>query len=62
MSGNSREHRPDKGFWNGGPNQKESAGQVSGYPGRRGPKSSGIRIDLERPVPKPSGSEPKDSK
>jgi hypothetical protein len=54
MSGNSREQSADKGFWNGGPAMKESAGQTSGYPGRRGPKKAGFRIDLERPLPKAS--------
>lgn len=51
MSANKREQVTDKGFWNGGPAMKESAGQTSGYPGRRGPKKTGFRIDLERPVP-----------
>jgi hypothetical protein len=52
MSGNRREQSADKGFWNGGPAMKESAGQTSGYPGIRGPKRTGFRIDLERPLPK----------
>lgn len=56
MSGNQREQSVDKGFWKGGPSMKESAGQSSGYPGARGPKRTGFRIDLERPLPKmPSG-------
>jgi hypothetical protein len=55
MSGNKREQSADKGFWNGGPAMKESAGQTSGYPGRRGPKRTGFRIDLERPLPKQAG-------
>lgn len=56
MSGNQREQTVDKGFWKGGPSMKESAGQSSGYPGARGPKRTGFRIDLERPVPtKPAG-------
>ena len=53
MSANKREQMTDKGFWNGGPAMKESAGQTSGYPGRRGPKKTGFRIDLERPLPRP---------
>ncbi|MFA6955401.1 MAG: hypothetical protein WC538_05965 [Thermoanaerobaculia bacterium] len=52
MSGNKREQSAVKGFWNGGPAMKESAGQTSGYPGRRGPKRTGFRIDLEQPAPK----------
>ena len=52
MSGNKREQSEHKGFWNGGPAMKESAGQTSGYPGRRRPTRTGFRIDLERPMPK----------
>jgi len=62
MSGNKREQSADKGFWNGGPAMKESAGQTSGYPGRRGPKRTGFRIDLERPSVKiddQSGTRPR---
>ncbi len=62
MSGNSREHRPEKGFWNGGPNQKESAGQMSGTPGRQGPKKFGVRIDLERPAATPEAPSATDEK
>lgn len=54
MSGNTREQVVDKGFWNGGPAMKESAGQTSGFPGRRTPNRTGFRIDLERPRPKVS--------
>lgn len=57
MSGNQREQSVDKGFWKGGPSMKESAGQSSGYPGARGPKRTGFRIDLERPVPKKAAVE-----
>lgn len=52
MSGNKREQAANKGFWNGGPAMKESAGQTSGYPGLRGPKRTGFRIDLNRPAPR----------
>lgn len=56
MAGNHREHRPDKGWWDGGSktraSSKESAGQVSSYPGRRIPSLKGIRIELDRPMPK----------
>ena len=52
MSGNAREQAQEKGFWKGGPAMKESAGQSSGYPGLRGPKRTGFRIDLDRPMPK----------
>jgi hypothetical protein len=51
MSSNKREQSEHKGFWNGGPAMKESAGQTSGYPGSRTPTRTGFRIDLERPLP-----------
>lgn len=57
MAGNRRDQSVDKGFWNGGPAMKESAGQTSGYPGARKPVRTGVRIDLERPMPKPLASE-----
>jgi len=56
MAGNQREHRPDKGWWDGGSkghgSSKESAGQVSSYPGHRAPSRTGIRLELDRPMPK----------
>jgi hypothetical protein len=62
MSGNQREHRADKGWWDGGSkahgSSKESAGQVSSYPGRRQPSRFGVRIELDRPMPKRRSDEP----
>jgi hypothetical protein len=62
MSGNTREHRPDKGWWDGGSrahgSSTESAGQISSYPGRRRPTNAGIRMDLDRPMPKKPAGEP----
>ena len=56
MAGNHREHRPEKGFWDGGStahgSSKESAGQVSSYPGGRAPSLTGVRVELDRPMPK----------
>lgn len=63
MAGNQREHRPDKGWWDGGSkvhgSSKESAGQTSSYPGRRTPSRAGIRIELDRPMPKRPADETK---
>jgi hypothetical protein len=57
MAGNPRENVKDKGFWDGGsaghsPND-QSAGRPSGFPGRRVPKTTGVRTDLDFP-PEPA--------
>jgi hypothetical protein len=55
MAGNPLENARGKGFWNGGEaghgNNRESSGRQSGYPGRRGPKTSGVKTDIEFPSP-----------
>jgi len=53
MSGYPRENVKDKGFWDGGSRGQsengQSAGRASGFPGRRAPKTTGIKTDLEFP-------------
>jgi hypothetical protein len=53
MSGNPREHANDKGFWDGGASghgtNKEASGRPDGFPGRRAPKVTGVRTDIEFP-------------
>ncbi len=56
MSGYARENVKGKGFWDGGTSghgmNGESGGRASGYPGRRTPSTTGLRIDLEFPKTK----------
>jgi len=56
MSGNARENVKGKGFWDGGTSghgmNGESGGRASGYPGRRTPSTTGLRVDLEFPKTK----------
>jgi len=63
MAGNHREHRAEKGWWDGGSkahgSSKESAGQVSSYPGSRKVSNAGVRIELDRPMPKSRDDESK---
>jgi hypothetical protein len=53
MAGYARENVKGKGFWDGGASSHgtngESGGRASGYPGRRTPSNTGLRIDLEFP-------------
>ena len=53
MAGNPREHVKDKGFWDGGAagqsSNGQSAGRPSGFPGRRTPGRTGIKIDIDFP-------------
>jgi hypothetical protein len=53
MAGNARENVKDKGFWDGGTDGQsgngESGGKSSGFPGRRIPSTTGVRVDLEFP-------------
>ncbi len=53
MSGNPRENVKGKGFWDGGAagrsTNSQSAGRLSGFPGRRAPKNAGIGTDAEFP-------------
>lgn len=53
MAGNPRENVKDKGFWDGGSGghseNNQGAGRSSGFPGRRKPKTLGVRTDLEFP-------------
>ena len=53
MAGNPRENVKGKGFWDGGAAghsvNSQSAGRPSGFPGRRVPKTAGIRTDVEFP-------------
>jgi hypothetical protein len=53
MAGYARENGKGKGFWDGGATAHgtngESGGRASGYPGRRTPSKTGLRVDLEFP-------------
>ena len=59
MAGNPRENVKGKGFWDGGAAGQSSNGQTggrpSGFPGRRSPKSVGVKTDIEFPETKPAG-------
>ena len=54
MAGYPRENVKDKGFWDGGTpshgSNRESGGKTSGTPGKRTPKKTGFRVDLEFPT------------
>ena len=53
MAGNPRENVKDKGFWDGGDGahseNTQGSGRASGFPGRRKPKTTGVKTDLEFP-------------
>lgn len=53
MAGNPRENVKDKGFWDGGSGghseNGQAAGRPSGFPGRRRPKTDGVKTDLDFP-------------
>lgn len=56
MAGNPRENAKNKGFWDGGSQHHgrpaaENAGRSGGYPGPRKPFQTGVRIDINPPVP-----------
>jgi len=63
MAGNPRENVKGKGFWDGGAAghsiNSQSAGRPSGFPGRRVPKTAGIRTDVEFPPDTTKNPEPK---
>ena len=53
MAGNPRENVKGKGFWDGGAaghsTNSQTAGRPSGFPGKRSPRTAGIRTDVEFP-------------
>lgn len=53
MTGNPRDNVKGKGFWEGGGEGQsengQSAGRPSGFPGRRKPKTTGVKTDLDFP-------------
>jgi hypothetical protein len=63
MSENLRGNAKDKGFWDGGASghgsNGEASGRPSGFPGRRAPKTIGIRTDIDFPNERGVLKEPK---
>ncbi len=63
MSENFGSKPKDKGFWDGGASghgsNGEASGRTSGFPGRRAPKTVGVRTDLDFPDKPASLKEPK---
>ena len=54
MGGNPRENVKDKGFWDGGSeahsSNGQSSGKSSGFPGKRKPKTVGVKTDIDAPA------------